>query len=166
MINLATDSSIETTTRELNNRFAPKVILVNHVKSLPVDTTCANVAIKYNMVYISAYQVLKHHVQSNTEWGKKLTATRCTKEISPDLMVRDEFNEAMYSPIHYDLPLVMQLLKETITEKRTNQKFVLLEGLCNKTKLAGLDDQLQLRYMDEFFNIELIIGEVAAVIGF
>jgi len=81
-------------------------------------------------------------------------------------MVRDEFNEAMYSPIHYDLPLVMELLKETITEKRTNQKFVLLEGLCNKSKLANIDDQLQLRYMDEFFNIELIIGEVAAVIGF
>lgn len=60
----------------------------------------------------------------------------------------------------------MQLLKETITEKRTNQKFVLLEGLCNSKKLANVDDQLQLRYMDEFFNIELIIGEVAAVIGF
>ena len=44
-------------------------------------------------------------------------------------MIRDEFNEAMFSPIHYDLPLVMELLKETITEKRTNQKFVLLEGL-------------------------------------
>jgi len=82
IINLSTDASIETTTRELNNRFSPKVILVNHVKSLPVDTTCANIAIKYNMVYISAYQVLKHHIQSNTEWGKKLSASRCTKEIS------------------------------------------------------------------------------------
>ena len=60
----------------------------------------------------------------------------------------------------------MRLLKETITEKRTNQKFVLMEGLCNSAKLESIDDQLQLRYMDEFFNIELIIGEVAAVIGF
>jgi hypothetical protein len=55
-------------------------------------------------------------------------------------MVRDEFNEAIYSPIHYDLTLVMQMLKETITEKRTSQKFVLLEGLCNKSKLASVED--------------------------
>jgi len=166
IMNLRTDGSIETTTKELNGRFSPKVILVNHVKSLPVDTACANIAIKYNMVYISAYQVLKEHIQANTAWGKKLTATRSTKEVSGDLMVRDEFNEAMFSPMHYDLPLVMQLLKETITEKGTGQKFVLLEGLCNKEKLANIDDQLQLRYMDEFFNIEHFIGEVAAVIGF
>lgn len=79
MIQLKTDGSLETTTKELNNRFSPKVILVNHVKSLPVDTPCANIAIKYNMVYVSAYQVIKQHVTCNTEWGKKLTATRSTK---------------------------------------------------------------------------------------
>jgi len=82
MMNLKTDGSLETTTRELNQRFSPKVILVNHLKSLPVDTPCANIAIKYNMVYISAYQVIKHHVTQATEWGKKLNATRFPKEIS------------------------------------------------------------------------------------
>lgn len=57
-----------------------------------------------------------------------------------DLMIRDEFNEAMFSAIHYDQTLVMELLKETINEKRTSQKFVLLEGLCNKQKLASVED--------------------------
>jgi len=55
-------------------------------------------------------------------------------------MIRDEFNEAMFSAIHYDQTLVMELLKETINEKRTSQKFVLLEGLCNKQKLASVED--------------------------
>ena len=32
-------------------------------------------------------------------------------------------------------------------------------------KLENSDDQLELRYMDELFAIEAIIGEVAAVIG-
>lgn len=59
----------------------------------------------------------------------------------------------------------MQLLKETISSKRTNQKFVLLEGLCNSQKLSAADDQLELRFMDEVFGIEATLGEVKAVIG-
>ena len=138
MINLKTDGSLETTTKELNQRFSPKVILVNHEKSLAVDTPCANVAIKYNMIYISAYQVIKEHITSMTQWGKRLHATRSNKEISGQLMVRDEFNEAIYSPIHYDLTLVMQMLKETITEKRTSQKFVLLKVYATNQSLLAL----------------------------
>lgn len=52
---ISTDSSLETTLKELNSKFLPKVILVNHEKELDVDTTCSNLAIKYNMVYLSAY---------------------------------------------------------------------------------------------------------------
>jgi len=59
----------------------------------------------------------------------------------------------------------MQLLKETVASKRTNQKFVLLEGLCNSQKLSQVDDQLELRFMDELFSIETILGEVKAVVG-
>ena len=54
-MNTSTVSSIESTTKDLNNRFAPKVILVNHEKALGVDNACSNLAIKYNMIYISAY---------------------------------------------------------------------------------------------------------------
>jgi hypothetical protein len=42
---------------------------------------------------------------------------------------------------------------------------VLIEGLCNSLKLQSEDDQMEIRLMDEFFCIESIIGEVAAVIG-
>lgn len=52
---LATDASLETTYSELGSKFAPQIILVNHEKRLGIDTTCANLAIKYNMIYISAY---------------------------------------------------------------------------------------------------------------
>jgi len=42
---------------------------------------------------------------------------------------------------------------------------VLLEGMCNSSKLNEIDDQLELRFMDELFSIEGIIGDVAAVIS-
>jgi hypothetical protein len=117
------------------------------------------------MIYISAYQVIRDHVNNNTAWGKKLLAGKKAKSIDPSLKVRDEFAEAEFSPVHFDIVSVMQLLKETIAEKRTNQKFVLLEGLCNSQKLSELDDQLELRFMDELFQIEATVGEVAAIIG-
>lgn len=79
---ISTDQSLETTNKELANYFLPKVLLVNHEKRLGIDTTCANLAIKYNMIYISAYQIIKHHIEGNTEWGKKLLASKRTKEIS------------------------------------------------------------------------------------
>jgi len=80
--NINTDDSLEKTNKELANNFLPKVLLVNHEKRLGIDTTCANLAIKYNMIYISAYQIIKHHIEGNTDWGKKLLAGKRTKEIS------------------------------------------------------------------------------------
>jgi len=80
--NIQTDQSLESTNKELANYFLPKVLLVNHEKRLGIDTTCANLAIKYNMIYISAYQIIKHHIEGNTDWGKKLLAGKRTKEIS------------------------------------------------------------------------------------
>jgi len=59
---MSTETSLETTQKELMQKFSPKIILVNHEKRLSVDTTCSNIAIKYNMVYISAYQILKDHI--------------------------------------------------------------------------------------------------------
>jgi len=57
------------------------VILVNHEKRLGVDTTCANLAIKYNMVYLSAYQVIKQHIEEKTDFGRRLLATKKPKDI-------------------------------------------------------------------------------------
>jgi hypothetical protein len=52
---------------------------VNHEKSIGVDNACANLAIKYNMLYISAYQVIKDNICNKTEWGKRLEANRTCK---------------------------------------------------------------------------------------
>jgi hypothetical protein len=52
---ISTDGSLETTLTSLRNQFSAKVIIVNHEKRLDVDTTCSNLAIKFNMLYLSVY---------------------------------------------------------------------------------------------------------------
>ena len=59
----------------------------------------------------------------------------------------------------------MQLVKSKIGEQRTNQRFILLEGLCNANKLQNASEKLQLRFMDEYFQIEKSLGEVFGVIS-
>jgi len=59
----------------------------------------------------------------------------------------------------------MKLVQLTIAERRTNQRIILLEGLCNAAKMENEADKLSLRYMDEIFQIEKSIGEIAAVIS-
>mgnify|MGYP007117170239 CR=1 FL=1 len=77
-------------------------------------------AIKYNMIYISTYQVIKMNIECNTAWGQKLVALKRAKDVDASLDVRDEFKESEFSPVHYPLQEVMTLLKETIAQKRTN----------------------------------------------
>lgn len=94
-----------------------------------------------------------------------LKATKRKKDMALTSQVRDEFNEAEYSPSLYDQKVVMDLIRTTIMEKRTNQGHVILEGLCNSSKLQNEQEKLELRNMDEFFQIEKYIGEVKAIIG-
>lgn len=79
--------------------------------------------------------------------------------------MRDEFNEAEFSAVHFDQQTVMDLLKDTIASKRTNQGYVLLEGMCNNPKLMNEQDQMELRLMDEFIDIEKNLGCIKAIIG-
>ena len=60
---------------------------------------------------------------------------------------------------------VCAVIKECISEKRTNQAYVLLEGMCNHKKLANEDDQMEVRYMDEFFALEELVAKIGAVIS-
>ena len=60
---------------------------------------------------------------------------------------------------------VCAAIKECISEKRTNQAYVLLEGMCNHKKLANEDDQMEVRYMDEFFALEELVAKIGAVIS-
>lgn len=77
---LRTDATSEQTqVNILKGMLKPRVILVNHEKRLSVDTTCANLGIKYNMLYISVYQLIKQHIEENTSFGKKLAATKKTR---------------------------------------------------------------------------------------
>lgn len=74
---LRTDATSEQTQLNiLKGMLKPRVILVNHEKRLSVDTTCSNLGIKYNMLYISAYQLIKQHIEDNTSFGKALLATK------------------------------------------------------------------------------------------
>ena len=81
---------------------------------MTVDTTCANLAIKYNLIYISVYQLIKQHIEQNTEWGEKLLKTKKYKDIKLQTQAKDEFLEIDYSAVHYDLNLVINLVKYTI----------------------------------------------------
>lgn len=77
MNTLKTDATSEQTQINiLKKMLKPRVILVNHEKRLSVDTTCANLGIKYNMLYISVYQLIKQHIEENTSFGKALLATK------------------------------------------------------------------------------------------
>ena len=58
----------------------------------------------------------------------------------------------------------MELVKQKIAENRTNQRFILLEGLLNNGKLADENDRLQMRLMDEFFSIMRECGPIAGCI--
>lgn len=164
IITLACDGSTETQVNNLKSHFSAKVIIVNHEKKLEVDTTLSNLAIKYNMVYLSVYQLIRAHIGNNTAIGKALVASRKKKNLTASSMVADDqFEEGEFSAVHYDMELVIKLIQATITEKRTTQQFILLEGLCNNRKLQDENDKLSLRYMDELFQIEKHIGEVSAV---
>jgi hypothetical protein len=48
------------------------VILVNHEKRIDVDTACSNLAIKYNMLYMSVYQLIRSEITAETELGRAL----------------------------------------------------------------------------------------------
>lgn len=64
--------SLETLQKQLLSHFLPKVILINHEKRLGIDTTCANLALKYNLLYLSIYQLIKENIESNTDIGMRL----------------------------------------------------------------------------------------------
>lgn len=165
---LQADKSYESTVADIKGLFCAKVVLVNHDPRLAVDTPCSNLAIKYNMVYISVHQLIRQHINDGTAYGKQLLKSRSQRNLSKSfhmVSMVDKHDEMQFSAVHFDIHLVMKLLVSTIGEKRTNQKFILIEGLCNGQKLANEDDQLTLRYMDELFLVEKSLGEVTAVVS-
>jgi hypothetical protein len=163
-VTIPSDAKIEEVNNDIKAKFAPKIVLVNHEKGLAVDTVCSNLALKYNMLYLSVYQLIKENITKKTEMGVKLLASKRVRPFNPKFgNQRDDFEEKTFSPVHYDLSIVTALIKKTICERLTNQKFVLVEGLCNNGKLGNEDDQMELRLMDEYFSLEQNVFQVGAV---
>lgn len=106
IINLKTDLSLESTVAILRNIYSAKVVIINHEKRLQVDTASSNVAIKYNMLYLSVYQLIKQHIEGNTSFGQQLNACYNPKTLSETALVAqglsDETGESTYNPVHYD----------------------------------------------------------------
>ena len=113
-IDINAADSLATTADSLKSQFQPKVIVVNHEKRLGIDVSCSNLAIKYNLIYISVYQLIGQHIQNETAWGKKLIETKRDRDINLSSQVRDEFNEAEFSPAHYNNEVVMELIRYTV----------------------------------------------------
>jgi len=59
----------------------------------------------------------------------------------------------------------MELINYTVAENRTNQKFIILEGVCNSGKLTNAADQLEIRLQDELGDIEANVGQIQSIIG-
>lgn len=55
--------------------------------------------------------MIKSHIKANTPQGKALLASRKLKSLSDDLAAADEFEEAEFSPVHYDMELVVRLVQ-------------------------------------------------------
>lgn len=63
------------------------------------------------------------------------------------------------------MKVVIKMIQQILAEKRTNQPFILIEGLFNTNKLEDENEKLSHRYMDELFRIEKEIGQISGVIG-
>lgn len=104
---LNTEQTLDKTAKILKDKFAIKIILINHEKQFSVDTACSNLSLKYNMIYFSAYRVIREKIENKTDWGARLMKTYYKKEVSKELQKYDPNKEAEYSPIHFDQNLCL-----------------------------------------------------------
>lgn len=132
-LNFDTACAKESLNKELGKEFSVKVLLVVHEKRIEVDTACSNLAIKYNLLYLSVYQLIRQEILAETELGRALVSSKRVKniEFGPTAKTVDPYEEREYSAVHFDPALVMQLIKQKIAENRTSQRFILLEGMMN-----------------------------------
>jgi hypothetical protein len=91
----------------LRGLLKPRVLLVHHEKSLLVDVPLTNLAIKYNMLYVSTHQVIKQHIEDKTDFGKSLHATKKPKHIVEVPNSKEDQGENYFSPVHFDLDKVI-----------------------------------------------------------
>jgi len=110
---LKTDKSDESVKTDLTGLFRAKIVIVNHSPSLQVDTPCANLAIRYNMLYLSVHQLIRENIKNNTKMGEKLLLSKQSRQLSEafhQVGVMDAHDEMQYSAVHFDIHCVMELL--------------------------------------------------------
>ena len=76
-----TAMSKESLAMSVRSNFSAKVVLVNHEKRIEVDTACSNLAIKYNMLYLSVYQLIRKEILAETDLGVALKNSKREKEL-------------------------------------------------------------------------------------
>lgn len=79
---LNVDKSAESVASDIKALFCAKIVLVNHDPRLAVDIPCANLAIKFNMVYISVHQLIRQNITNGTPMGKALLKSRSQRSLS------------------------------------------------------------------------------------
>jgi len=147
LISLNTDGSQESILESLAGYFQAKIILVNTShRERPPFTQVMNLAVKYNMLQVSAHDVIQMNIMNETAAGKELLATRKAKKL-----VGEERKGHRFHPQHYDQSKVFSVLQQHIAEKRTNQQFILMQAFGQTDQLKEEDDKLALRFMDELF---------------
>lgn len=65
-LEIDTGCSKESMSKNVRSHFSAKVIIVNHEKRIDVDIACSNLAIKYNMLYMSVYQIIRTEILAET----------------------------------------------------------------------------------------------------
>ena len=108
-----TGTSKDSMIKTVNKEFSAKVMLVVHEKRIDVDTACSNLAIKYNLLYLSVYQLIRQEVLAQTELGRALAESKRAKSMDFGPVVKnvDPYEEREYSAVNYDQNLVMELVK-------------------------------------------------------
>lgn len=89
-------------------------MLVNHDPRLNVDVGCANLAIKYNMLYLSVWQLIKENIAKHSPIGLRLQESYEEVKLSEaysQVGVVDAAEEMQYTAAHYDMRIVMELLE-------------------------------------------------------
>lgn len=109
-------------------------------------------------MFISVHELIRENIESKSIIGKKLAAERKEREIICAKV--DKPIEFKYSCAHFDLSTVLDLINQTIKEKRGNNNLILIEGLLTAFKLMNKVDTFELRPQHELELISKNLGPI------
>lgn len=143
--------------------FAPRLVLIKHDSVNPIDTIMCNLSIRYNFLYLNVAALIKQAIAEDSKTGRELRERRKLKALATEYAACPD--EAKFCAVHYDYPLVLRLVKETVERLRTDQTYIVVLGLINSQKLLMKEDQLGDRAMDELFAVEKELGAINSILN-